>query len=88
MAQKEPQLLCGTWCCPYHPTPSLAQAHTGHSGPWQALPGDAGPASACLSGLGCLTQTALGKSIHKWALGRLYQVTGGGERREWRTHGL
>lgn len=53
-----------------------------HSGPWQALPGDSGPATACSPGLSPLAQPALGQSAHKWALGRLCQAAGGGESRE------
>lgn len=56
-----------------------------HSGPWQALPGDSGPAPACLPGLSPLAQPALGQSVHKWVLGRLCQAAGGGESRERQT---
>ena len=42
-------------------------------------------ATACLSGLSPLAQSALGQSVHTWVLGRLCQAAGGGERREGQT---
>lgn len=81
----------GTAAAQWHQVSSLS-AHallgTGsghHSGPWQALPRDSGPAAACLPGLSPPAQPGLGQSVHKWVLGRLCQAVGGGESRERQT---
>lgn len=76
----------GTPAVLWHQVSSLpphALLGTGSHWPrWRALPGDLGPACAHLSGLSGGVQTVLGKSVRKWALGRLcragWESRGGG----------